>query len=151
VTLMPTLVTPEQRQAAKREIVWQVEQGATASVARSHSPVLMHRTTVYRLLKLRGEVLAFVVEHCQINPCVSSTTVQRALQERFALAVSVSQLNRVRASLGLTRKPVQLRKKSPKASQVNRDTEKVLEACSCWPQRTKLGCSRSWRTHCQQK
>ena len=168
---MPTLVTPEQRQAAKREIVWQVEQGATASVARSHSPVLMHRTTVYCLLKrvqsegeraltdgrhghpvkLRGEVLAFVVEHCQINPCVSSTTVQRALQERFALAVSVSQLNRVRASLGLTRKPVQLRKKSPKASQVNRDTEKVLEACSCWPQRTKLGCSRSWRTHCQQK
>ena len=48
---MPTLVTPEQRQAAKREIVWQVEQGATASVARSHSPVLMHRTTVYRVLK----------------------------------------------------------------------------------------------------
>jgi len=28
---MPTLVTPEQRQAAKREIIWQVEQGATAS------------------------------------------------------------------------------------------------------------------------
>jgi hypothetical protein len=63
---------------------------------------------------LRGEVLAFVVEHCQINPCVSSPTVQRALQERFALAVSVSQLNRVRASLGLTRKPVQLRKKAQK-------------------------------------
>jgi transposase len=134
VTLMPTLVTPEQRQAAKREIVWQVEQGATASVARSHSPVLMHRTTVYRLLKrvqsegeraltdgrhghpvkLRGEVLAFVVEHCQINPCVSSMTVQRALQERFTLAVSVSQLNRVRASLGLTRKPVPREKKAQK-------------------------------------
>lgn len=52
---MPTLVTPEQRQAAKREIVWQVEQGATASVARSHSPVLMHRTTVYRVRVSRAE------------------------------------------------------------------------------------------------
>ncbi|GAC1567742.1 MAG: hypothetical protein NVS3B14_14720 [Ktedonobacteraceae bacterium] len=48
---MQTLVTPEQRQAAKREIVWQVEQGASAKVTRGHSPVLMHRTTVYRLLK----------------------------------------------------------------------------------------------------
>jgi transposase len=131
---MQTLMTPEQRQAAKREIIWQVEQGASAKVARSHSPVLMHRTTVYRLLKrvqsegeraltdgrhghpvkLRGEVLAFVVEHCQINSCVSSPRVQRALQERFALAVSVSQLNRVRASLGLTRKPVPREKKAQK-------------------------------------
>jgi transposase len=134
---MQTLVTPEQRQAAKREIIWQVEQGASAKVARSHSPVLMHRTMVYRLLKrvqsegeraltdgrhghpvkLRGEVLAFVVEHCQINPCVSSPTVQRALQERFTLAVSVSQLNRVRASLGLSRKPVP-REKKPKSVSV---------------------------------
>lgn len=86
----------------------------------------MHRTTVYRLLKrvqsegerglidgrhghpakLRGAVLARVIEQCQTDPGVSSPTVQRALQERFALTVSVSQLNRVRASLGLTRKPV---------------------------------------------
>jgi transposase len=94
----------------------------------------MHRTTVYRLLKrvqsegeqaltdgrhghpyiLRGEVLAFVVERCQTNPCISSSTMQRALQERFALAVSVSQLNRVRASLGLTRKLVPREKKAQK-------------------------------------
>jgi len=48
---MQTPITPEQRQTARREIVQQVEQGATASEARMRSPVSMHRTTVYRLLK----------------------------------------------------------------------------------------------------
>ncbi len=130
---MLTTVTAQQRQAARRELVRQIEQGASAREARVSSVVSMHRTTVYRLLKrvqregeqalidgrhghpvkLRGDVLALVREHCQANPCVSSPTVQRLLQERFGVRVSVSQLNRARASLGLTRKPVQSRKKSP--------------------------------------
>jgi transposase len=132
--MMQTTVTTQQRQAARRELVRQIEQGASAREARMSSTVPMHRTTVYRLLKrvqsegeraltdgryghpvkLRGEVLAFVVESCQTNPCISSPTVQRALQERFALAVSVSQLNRVRATLGLSRKPVPREKKAHK-------------------------------------
>src|SRR5207248_3139233 len=48
---MQATVTPEQRQAARREIVRQVEQGTSAKVARVRSAVPMHRTTVYRLLK----------------------------------------------------------------------------------------------------
>ncbi len=131
---MQPLVTPEQRQAARCEIVRQVEQGATASDARMRSAVPMHRTTVFRLLKreqsegesafadgrhghpikLRGEALAFVREHCQANPCVSRSVVQRMLQERFCLWMSVSQLNRVRAGLGLTRQPVSREKKAQK-------------------------------------
>jgi transposase len=131
---MPASITPEQRQAAKREMVRQMEQGVSAQAARLSSAIPMHRTTVYRLLKrvqsqgeraltdgrhghpvkLRGEVLAFLVEYCQTNPCISSPTVQCALQERFALAVSVSQLNRVRANLGLSRKPVPQEKKAQK-------------------------------------
>lgn len=91
----------------------------------------MHRTTVYRLLrrvqhegesgfidgrhghpiKLRGEALALVREHCQADPHISSSIVQHLLQEHFSLGVSVSQLNRVRASLGLTRKPMPREKK----------------------------------------
>lgn len=94
----------------------------------------MHRTTVYRLLKraqsegesafadgrhghpikLRGEALAFVREHCQANPCVSSSVVQRMLQEHFGLCMSISQLNRVRAGLGLTRQPIPREKKAQK-------------------------------------
>ncbi len=134
VTLMQTLVTPQQRKAAKHEIVQQVEQGATASVARVGCAVPMHRTTIYRLLKrvqsegekaltdgrhghpvkLRGEVLTFVKEHCQSHPFVSSSALQRLLSERFNLSVSVSQLNRVRAALGLSRKPVPREKKAQK-------------------------------------
>jgi transposase len=123
---MQRTVTPELRQAARRELVRQMKQGVSTREARMNSAVPMHRTTVYRLLKrvqnegervltdgrhghpvkLRGEVFALVREHCQANPCVSSPTVQCLLQERFGLSISVSQLNRVRASLGLTRKPV---------------------------------------------
>lgn len=117
---MQTTVTAEQRQAAKREIVRQIEQGVAAKLVRVHSAVPMHRTTVYRLLKrvqregesaftdgrhghpvkLRGEVLTCLIEHCQTSPSVSSTQVQHAIAERFGSAPSVSQLNRVRAHLG---------------------------------------------------
>ena len=129
---MQATVSPEQRQAAKREIIRQIEQGASAKVARLNCVVLMHRATVYRLLKrvqsegekafvdgrhghpvkLRGEVLAFLIEHCQTYPYVSSPAVQHAIEERFSCVPSVSQLNRVRASLGLSRCPVPREKKA---------------------------------------
>lgn len=96
---MQTRVTPEQRQAARREMVRQVEQGASAKVARVSSAVAMHRTTVYRLLKrvqsegekaltdgrhghpvkLRGEALTVLMERCQTTPCVASPALQRRL------------------------------------------------------------------------
>ena len=129
---MQTPVTPEQRQAAKREIVRQVEQGVSASVARACSAIPTHRTTVYRLLKLVqsegesaltdgrhghpvklcGEVLTFLKEHCQSHPSASSSAVQCLLHERFGLCISISQLNRVRAGLGLSRKSVPREKKA---------------------------------------
>jgi hypothetical protein len=46
---MQTIITPEQRQAAKREIIRQIEQGVAAKLARVDSAVPMHRTTMYRL------------------------------------------------------------------------------------------------------
>lgn len=96
------------------------------------SVVPMHRTTVYRLLKrvqsegesalverrhghpvkLRGNVLTCVTEHCQSHPSVSSSEVQHLLSERFGLSVSVSQLNRMRAAHGLSRMPVPREKKT---------------------------------------
>jgi transposase len=131
---MPMIVTPQQRQAARRELVKQIEQGASAQEARASSVVSMHRTTVYRLLKrlqsegeqalidgrhghpvkLRGEVLTFLIESCQSNPFVSSPVVQRLLHEHFGLHISVSQLNRARAGLGLSRSRVPREKKAHK-------------------------------------
>ena len=121
---MPPTVSQEQRQGAKRQLIGQIEQGASVQQARSHSAIPMHRATVYRLLKrvraegetayrdkrhghpikVRGEVRALLIEVCQATPSISSPVVQQAIQERFGLCISVSQLNRVRASLGLSRK-----------------------------------------------
>jgi transposase len=121
----------EQRQAAKRQIIEQIEQGASVREARVQASVPMHRATVYRLLKrvraegetaytdkrhghpikMRGEVRTFLIEVCQATPSVSSPAVQRAIQERLGLALSVSQLNRVRASLGLSRRRIPQEKK----------------------------------------
>jgi transposase len=121
------LAVPSQcqaRQAARREIVRQVEHGATASEAQRCCPVPMHRTTVYRLLKrveregehafverrhghptkLREGVLTFVLEYCQNHTSAASREVQRLVAERCGITVSVSQLNRVRAAYGLSRK-----------------------------------------------
>jgi transposase len=126
VITMPPVVVPDQRQAlqaARQEIVRQVELGTTASEARRRCPVPMHRTTVYRLLnrvkregeqalaerrhghstKLRGEVLTWVLEYCQSHAATSSSELQRLVAERFSLSVSISQLNRVRAAHGLSR------------------------------------------------
>jgi transposase len=129
---MQPAVSPQQRQAAKRQMLEQIEQGASVQQARSQSGIPMHRATVYRLLqrvraqgetgytdgrhghpiKLRGEVRTFLIELCQATPSVSSPVVQHAIEERFGLAISVSQLNRVRASLGLSRRGVPREKKA---------------------------------------
>lgn len=53
-------------------------------------------------IKLRGEVRQWLVAFCQETPDTPSHIVQAALLERFDLLVSISQLNRVRAALGLS-------------------------------------------------
>ncbi len=131
---MQAALTPQQRREAKQEILEQIKQGMSVEQARSASRVPIHRATIYRLLKraqnneegsvldgrhghaikLRGEVLTFLTEHCLVSPDVSSLVLQGAIQKRFSLPVSISQLNRVRASLGLTRKSRTREKKAQK-------------------------------------
>lgn len=128
---MLPIISPEQRQAGKRQIMELVGQGASVQQARNQSEVPMHRATVYRLLKrvqtqgeagysdgrhghpikLRGEVRTFLIERCQAAPSLSSPMLQHLIQERFDIRLSVSQLNRVRASLGLTYHPLPREKK----------------------------------------
>lgn len=121
------VVSSGQRQVrlvAGQEIVRQVELGAAASEARRRCPAPMYRTTVYRLLKrveregvlafvekrhghpvkLRGKMLTFVLDYCQNHTSAASREVQRLVAERFNLSVSVSQLDRVRATHELSRK-----------------------------------------------
>lgn len=49
--------------------------------------------------KLRGKVREFLEEACRQAPHTPSHQIQAQLAERFALSISVSQLNRARAAL----------------------------------------------------
>ena len=129
--MQPT-VSPEQRQAAKRQMIEQIEQGASVQKpgAKCRSPCIVRPCigllkrvraegeTAYtdgrhgHPIKLRGEVRTFLIEVCQATPSISSPCVQHAIQERFGLSLSVSQLNRVRASLGLSRRRMPREKKA---------------------------------------
>ncbi len=63
-------------------------------------------------VKLRGEIRAFLLEHCQNHASAASREIQRLVAERFGISVSVSQLNRVRAAHGLSRKSLPREKKA---------------------------------------
>ncbi len=53
--------------------------------------------------KLTEPVCVWMVELCTNNPQVASSRVQAELKSTFGIAVSVSQINRVRAACGVTR------------------------------------------------
>jgi transposase len=52
--------------------------------------------------KVTEPVQAWISELCTDQPQVASSRVQSELQSRFGVAVSVSQINRVRAKLGVS-------------------------------------------------
>lgn len=52
--------------------------------------------------KLRREARAFLEATCRETPHTPGPTLRAALRERFNLQVSVSQINRVRAALGVS-------------------------------------------------
>jgi transposase len=53
--------------------------------------------------KLTEPVRVWMVEFCTTNPQVASSRIQAELKTSFGIAVSVSQINRVRAASGVTR------------------------------------------------
>ena len=63
--------------------------------------------------ELRGEVRAWLETFCRTTPNCTSRTVQTALSERFGVRVSIAHLNRVRATLGVSRQARGRGKKSP--------------------------------------
>ena len=55
--------------------------------------------------KLSGEARAYLEERCRQAPATRSSTLQVQLQERFDLSVSISQINHLRAALGIRSRP----------------------------------------------
>jgi hypothetical protein len=66
----------------------------------SFLPVTLRLVTAYVALPLE--------EQCRQAPSTPSSTLQVKLQERFDLRVSSSQINRVRAALGISNRPQNL-------------------------------------------
>lgn len=111
-----------QRQAAREQLVTTMLEGHTFRQVSANTPTPLKRAMAYRLLhavrtkgeialqdgrhghpsKLRGEARAFLEASCREAPCTPSPSLQAALRERFDLQVSVSQINRVRAALGVS-------------------------------------------------
>jgi transposase len=84
---------PPLKEAAAYQLLHRVKVvGQTALVDRRHG----------HPIKLRGESLAWLIEFCQSQPDTPSQKLKLLLEENFQLTISVSQINRVRATYQLT-------------------------------------------------
>jgi putative transposase len=116
---------------ARVQMVEAMEQGLPWHEAAEQAELQISQSTAYRLrqrmrqggklalqegrhghpAKLRGEVREWLKETCRQAPYTPSHEIQAQLAERFALSSSVSQLNRVRATLGVSNPPQSAKKK----------------------------------------
>jgi transposase len=112
----------EQHRVLKSQLVACMQEGHSWRKAVAQTGIQISRSVAYRLrqkvqkegevaiedgrhghpVKLRGEARTFLEEYCRKAPQTPSSTVQTVLRERFDLSVSISQINRVRATLGVS-------------------------------------------------
>jgi transposase len=118
-------VQRSQRQVARERLVTAMLEGQSWQQINARSPLPVKRAMAYRLLravrtkgnsalqdgrhghpsKLRGEARAFLEASCREAPSTPSCILQTQLEERFDVRVSISQINRVRAALGVSNGP----------------------------------------------
>ncbi|OLC60146.1 MAG: hypothetical protein AUH89_04705 [Ktedonobacter sp. 13_1_40CM_4_52_4] len=112
-------------------VIEAMEQGLSRQEAAKRAGLEISQATAYRLrqrmrqggeqalregrhghpTKLRGEVRHWLEQTCQRAPHTPSHEIQTQLAQRFSLQVSVSQINRVRATLGVSNPPQSAKKK----------------------------------------
>jgi transposase len=125
-------MTAEEQRGVKQQLLAAFEHGSSVSDLLSTTAVPLHRATVYRLHQrfqtdpetaladgrhghrslLGGEIRAWLEAFCRATPDCPSRTVQIALSDRFGIWVSIAHLNRVRATLGVSRQACGRGKKS---------------------------------------
>jgi transposase len=116
---------------ARVQVVEAMEQGLSWQEAAQRAGLQISQSTAYRLrqrmrqggeqalregrhgdpIKLRGEVRQWLEQTCQRAPQTPSHEIQTQLAQRFSLQVSVSQINRVRASARVSNPPPSAKKK----------------------------------------
>jgi transposase len=109
---------------ARLQLIESMFAGHSWQTAVAQSQLHVSRSTAYRLVQLARDeekaeraflddrhghvykvtepVQAWMIEFCTDNPQVASSRVQSELQSRFGVAVSVGQINRVRAQCGVS-------------------------------------------------
>ena len=112
----------ERNNAVLAQLVSYMQEGYTWQAAAALAEVHVSQSTAYRLYKavqergeaalqdgrhghpskLRGAARTFLEDSCRATPQIPSSVIQTLLHERFALCVSVSQINRARAALGVS-------------------------------------------------
>lgn len=144
-----------ERQGAREQLVTALLEGQSWPQVSAGVCVPLKRAMAYRLLravrtkgkvalqdgrhghpsKLRGEIRAFLETFCREAVHTPSFVIQKLLQKRFAVSVSISQLNRVRAQLGGSLHPrnqdQEKKRQKGLALHLNRSGSKVLGACCC--------------------
>ncbi len=110
---------------ARLQLLEHMFAGHSWQTAVTQSKLHISRSTAYRLRKLARDedkaalvflddrhghpykltepVRVWMVDFCANNPQVASSRVQAELKTTFGIAVSVSQINRVRAAYGVTK------------------------------------------------
>jgi transposase len=156
-----------ERQVAREQLVIALFEGRTFQEVSAEAPVPLKRAMAYRLLravrtkgkialqdgrhghpsKLRGEVRTFLAEHCQQTAHTSGRMLQAALQERFHLSVSISQINRFRTALGGSLRPQNQeqgkKRKGMRFLHLNQNGKTVPVVCCYSPLPIKRASSRS--------
>lgn len=149
-----TTMDRESQYAAKAQMVAQMQAGQSWQVAATSAGVQTSRTAAYRLLqrvrsegaralrdqrrghpvKLREPMREWLVTFCRDQPMSTGRIVQAALLERFGLQISISQINRLRAALGVKR-PVpsagekSARRSAPRADLARGSRKSALTRC----------------------
>ncbi len=122
----------EQRRAAKLRVVGRMQEGLPWHKAVEAADARLSRATAFRTLrivraqgedalgdgrhghphKLTAPVREWLVEYCRGAPGTPSRVVRAEIEERFGTTVSTSQINRVRAALGVSSRSRGLGEKS---------------------------------------
>lgn len=113
-----------QRQAALAHLLEGMRRGQPWREAARDAGLTVGRATAYRLLRrrrmegeaalhdrrqghpyvLRAPVRHWLQAYCRAHPTQSGRLIQAALWEQCGVTVSISQINRVRSTLGLSRR-----------------------------------------------
>src|SRR5258708_5878980 len=153
---------PEQRRAAKQQMLKWMEAGVSWQEAAATAGVQTSRATAYRWkqeARIRGEaalhdgrhghpakvlpaVLHWLESRCRETALIASSHLQKELQEQLGVQISISHLNAVRAAHGWSNVAIHVEKIWQERKRTfNRESE----GSYCWQPPRRRVCSPIWK------